>query len=109
MEAVGNIYTIITEMRNDFQNIKPKLQGVIILLWYVSSFLAMSTPGLSASFSEVSPCGSPTESTPVQQVATTCRWSFRFAPEHTSGRRNYLSNTNYHTARLPVLYLQIAK
>lgn len=41
--------------------------------------------------------GGPTESTPLQQLAMTCSWSLRFGPEYSSRKKNYLSNTNYHT------------
>lgn len=104
METAGNIYTIITEMENDFQReykMKVTRCSCIVTACIFNSpanehtmafcIILQGKPWLPL-FS-----GSLTESAQLQQLAMTCSWSLRFAPEHNSCKRNYLSNTNCHT------------
>lgn len=97
LNIYGNIYTTITEMRNNFQKEhKAKITG--FNFGVTLRIFSSPTCDNTRAFCEVSPCGSPTECTPLQQLAMTYSWNFGFAPEKVCSKTNYFNNTYYHTA-----------
>lgn len=92
LNIYGNIYTMITEMADNLQKeYKTKITrfNCAVMLHIFSSPTCDNT----RDFCEVSLCGRPTECTPLQKLAMTYSWSFRFACEKASSKINYFSNT----------------